>query len=162
MSLKIMPLPHTILFAFLTFVVCTGCNSRIAEDVIDEPSDKWNITYFSHADNFQTTATESTKANSIVVGLIETSEIFMRPMTSDGMPVPCDILREGQLSEKDTERSFPVSVDFRTGLFSALEHANGLKVKLHVTNKTIDDSFRISPGNVTAIEWAPVSRDITK
>ena len=147
-----MHLQHTILLALLTLVAFAGCNSRTVEDIVDEPSDKWDITYFSLADDFQTTANESTKANSIVVGRIDTSEIFLRSMGSDGTPLPCDILREGQLVEEGTGRSFPVRVDFRAGLFSELEDANGLTVKIHVTDKLIDDSFRISHRNVTAIE----------
>ena len=153
MSLEIaMHLPHTILLVLLTLVAFTGCNSRIVEEVADEPSDKWDITYFSLADDFQTTTNESTKGNSIVVGRIDTSKIFLRSMGSDGRPLPCDILRRGQLVEEGTGRSFPVSVDFRAGLFGVLKDANGLTVKIHVTDESIDDSFGIGHGNVTAIE----------
>ena len=148
-----MHLLHKTSLVFLMSIAFIGCSSHVADDVAEKTTTKSDIRYFALEDDFQTTANESTKANSIVVGKIDTSEIYMRPMSSDGMPQPCDILREGQLIEENTGRSFPVSVDFRTGLFSALKDADGLTVKIHVIDKVIDDSFRIGHDNVTAIQW---------
>ena len=115
-------------------------------------SQQWKITYFALNDECRATGFESTPANSVVIGQINTSEIYSRPSRNDGIPV-CDIFREGQMIEKDTGRSFPIRADFRTGLFNVLASANGTTVKIRVTDKIVDESFQIHPQNVVAIEY---------
>ena len=138
----------------MAFFLCAviGCASNDSNSLNKEPNESWEITYFALGDGYQAVQTETTHAKSVIVGRVDTSEILVRTMSDNGLPLPCITERKGQIVEK-SGRSFLVSVDSDAGLFSVPETANGHTVRLHVTESDLDEQFQISKYNVTAIEY---------
>ncbi len=157
-----------ILIVFPMAFIALGCSTQRSSsdsnsgggiDTTENGSSQhWQITYFALNDDFQAIKSEAMPANSVVSGRVSTSEIYSRPVLAHGIPV-CDMFREGQLTAKDTGKSFPVRADFRTGLFNILAKADGMDVKIHVTDEVIGDSFQINPQNVVAIEYRQSPND---